>query len=99
MSKKADAKTAGDLDRLLHDVISPIDRALGISIVKVISACDVNLSQITILDLLRQGPQTVSSLSKELRLTPGGVSRLVDRLVRRGLVSRREGANSRRQKA
>jgi DNA-binding MarR family transcriptional regulator len=98
MGKKADAKTACDLNELLHDMMVVVGHASGSGIVGVVNEADLTLPQIIILGLLQQGPQTVSSLSQMIKLTPGAVSRLVDRMVRKGLVSRKEGDDDRRQK-
>ena len=98
MGKKVDAKTAGQLNELLHDMMVAFGHSSGSSIVAVVNEADLTLPQIIILGLLQQGPQTVSSLSEMIKLTPGAVSRLVDRMVRKGLVSRREGNDDRRQK-
>jgi len=99
MGKKVDAKTAGELNELVHDALMAFGRASGAGMVSVINEADLTFPQIMILALLDQGPQTVSSLSEMLQLTRGAVSRLVDRLVRKGLVSRKEGDEDRRQKA
>jgi MarR family transcriptional regulator, organic hydroperoxide resistance regulator len=98
MGRKADAKTARELNELLHDMMVAIGHASGSGIVGVVNEADLTLPQIIILGLLLEGPQTVSGLSEMLRLTPGAVSRLVDRMVRKGLVIRREGNDDRRQK-
>jgi DNA-binding MarR family transcriptional regulator len=98
MDKKVDARTARDLNELLHDMMVAFGHTSGSDIVAVVNEADLTLPQIIILGLLQQGPQTVSSLSEMIKLTPGAVSRLVDRMVRKGLVSRREGNDDRRQK-
>ena len=99
MGEKIDAKTVRALNALLHDTMVAIGHATGSDIVGVVNEADLTLPQIIILGLLQQGTQTVSGLAESLRLTPGAVSRLVDRMVRKGLVSRREGNDDRRQKA
>lgn len=98
MVKKVDARTARDLNELLHEMMVSFGHSSGSDIVAVVNEADLTLPQIIILGLLQDGPQTVSRLSEMLRLTPGAVSRLVDRMVRKGLVSRREGNDDRRQK-
>jgi DNA-binding MarR family transcriptional regulator len=98
MGKRIDAKTASDLNELLHDMMVAFGHSSGSGIVAVVNEADLTLPQIIILGLLQQGPQTVSSLSEMIKLTPGAVSRLVDRMVRKGFVSRREGNDDRRQK-
>jgi DNA-binding MarR family transcriptional regulator len=100
MGTKVDAKTTGELNELLRETMMAFGHASGSAVVGVINEADLTLPQIVILGFLeQQGPQTVSGLSEMIRLTPGAVSRLVDRMVRKGLVSRREGAGDRRQKA
>jgi DNA-binding MarR family transcriptional regulator len=98
MGKKVDTRTARDLNELLHDMMVTFGHSSGAGIVAVVNEADMTLPQIIILGLLQQGPQTVSRLSEMIQLTPGAVSRLVDRMVRKGLVSRREGNDDRRQK-
>jgi DNA-binding MarR family transcriptional regulator len=98
MSGKVDSRTAGEINELLHDAMVIFGRTSGSGMIKVINEYDLTFTQIVVFALLEQGPQTVSSLSRMLKLTPGAVSRLVDRLVRREYVSRREGDEDRRQK-
>ncbi len=56
----------------------------------------LTLTQVTVLRELRQGPQTASRLGEKVGLSPTSVTRLVDRLERRGLVSRRRESEDRR---
>jgi MarR family multiple antibiotic resistance transcriptional regulator len=98
MKKKPDARTVAELNDLIRDALVAFGRGSGAEIVGVVNEADLTLPQLLILDSLRQGPRTVTGLSELLRLTPGAVSRLVDRLVRKGLVSRKEGDSDRRQK-
>lgn len=98
MGERVDEKTTGELNELVHEAMVAFGHGSGSGMVGVINEADLTLPQLLILELLRQGPQTVTGLSEALRLTPGAVSRLVDRLVRKGLVSRREGEADRRQK-
>jgi DNA-binding MarR family transcriptional regulator len=98
MGKKVDARTARDLNELLHDMMVAFGHTSGSGIVAVVNDADLTLPQIIILGMLQQDPQTVSRLSEMIKLTPGAVSRLVDRMVRKGLVSRKEGDGDRRQK-
>jgi len=98
MGKKADVRIARDLNELFHDMMMAIGHNSGSGIFRVINEADLTFPQMIILGFLEQGPQTVSRLSEMIKLTPGAVSRLVDRMVRKGLVSRREGDDDRRQK-
>ncbi|GIG41756.1 MarR family winged helix-turn-helix transcriptional regulator [Cellulomonas phragmiteti] len=47
--------------------------------------------------LLRNGPQTAGALTRALHVTSGAVTGIVDRLVRRGLVSRAADPDDRRK--
>lgn len=98
MARKVDGKTVGEINELLQDALTAFGHTSGSGLVGVINEADLTLPQLLILEFMRQGPQTVTGLSEQLRLTPGAVSRLVDRMVRKGLISRREGDGDRRQK-
>jgi DNA-binding MarR family transcriptional regulator len=98
MSKKVDAKTIGELDNLFHETLKTITHASGGGMVNVVHEYELTLPQVMALDLVARGPQTVSSLATVLRLTPGAVSRLVDRLVRKKFINREEGDSDRRRK-
>ena len=98
MGGRIDAGTVEEINELLHDALKAFGRTSGSGIVKVINDYDLTLTQIIIIGLLAQGPQTVSSLSDALQLTRGAVSRLIERMVRKGFVSRKEGDGDRRQK-
>jgi len=59
---------------------------------------DVTLTQYrSLVVLASRGPQGVASLAEAVAVTPPTASRLVDRLVRKGLVRRRTDRNDRRQ--
>jgi DNA-binding MarR family transcriptional regulator len=59
---------------------------------------DVTLTQYrSLVVLASRGPQGVAALAEAVAVTPPTASRLVDRLVRKGLVRRRTGRNDRRQ--
>ncbi len=47
--------------------------------------------------LATRGPQPPGALARELQVVPSSVTRMTDRLVRRGLVSRRTPADDRRE--
>jgi DNA-binding MarR family transcriptional regulator len=60
-------------------------------------ADEVTLTQYrSLVVLASRGPQSVAALADELGVTPSTVSRLCDRLVRKGLVRRREDRRDRR---
>jgi DNA-binding MarR family transcriptional regulator len=56
----------------------------------------LTLTQVSVLRQLRAGPQTAGRLGHAVGLSPASLSHLVDRLERRGLVSRRREAEDRR---
>jgi DNA-binding MarR family transcriptional regulator len=56
----------------------------------------LTLTQISVLRELRTGPRTAGRLAELAGLSAASVSRLVDRLERRGLVSRRRDDEDRR---
>jgi len=59
---------------------------------------DVTLTQYrSLVVLASRGPQGVASLAEAVAVTPPTASRLVDRLVRKGLVRRRTDRHDRRQ--
>ncbi|GAA1382705.1 MarR family winged helix-turn-helix transcriptional regulator [Catellatospora chokoriensis] len=58
---------------------------------------DVTLTQYrTLVVLASRGPQRAADLAADLGVQPSTVSRLIDRLVQRGLVVRRQDATDRR---
>lgn len=56
----------------------------------------ITLTQLSVLRELRPGPQTAGRLGQGVGLSPASVTRLIDRLERRGLVSRRRESDDRR---
>jgi MarR family transcriptional regulator, organic hydroperoxide resistance regulator len=57
---------------------------------------EITLTQVQVLRALRDGPQTLGKLGLSIGLSPTSVTRVVDRLERRGLVSRRRDSDDRR---
>ena len=57
---------------------------------------ELTLTQVQVLRALRAGPQIVGKLGQANGMSPTSVTRLVDRLERRGLVSRRRESEDRR---
>jgi DNA-binding MarR family transcriptional regulator len=58
---------------------------------------EVTLTQYrSLVVLASRGPQSVAALAEAVAVTPPTVSRLCDRLVRKGLIRRREDARDRR---
>jgi DNA-binding MarR family transcriptional regulator len=58
---------------------------------------EITLTQLTVLRAVRTGPYTVGRLGAEVGLSPASVTRLVDRLEKRGLVTRSRDAVDRRR--
>ncbi len=56
----------------------------------------ITLTQLSVLRELRAGPQTAGKLGAAVGLSPTSITRLVDRLESRGLVSRRRESEDRR---
>jgi len=56
----------------------------------------ITLTQLSVLRVLREAPQTSGRLGLEAELSPTSVTRIVDRLERRGLVARRREREDRR---
>ncbi|RYH95556.1 MAG: MarR family transcriptional regulator [Acetobacteraceae bacterium] len=60
---------------------------------------DMSFSQlIAIMHIFMNGPQTISEIARSVDLTHNAASRMVDRLVGAGLLSRKEDPQDRRQK-
>lgn len=57
----------------------------------------ITMTQLSVLRRLRGGPQTVGRLGAEVGLAPASVTRLVDRLEKRGLVARSRDVEDRRR--
>jgi DNA-binding MarR family transcriptional regulator len=57
---------------------------------------EITLTQLSVLRELRKGAQTAGRLGHAMGLSPGSISRLLGRLERRGLVSRRRESHNRR---
>lgn len=57
----------------------------------------ITMTQLSVLRQLRGGPLTVGRLGAEVGLSPASVTRLVDRLEKRGLVARSRDAEDRRR--
>src|SRR4029077_11323929 len=56
----------------------------------------ITLTQLSVLRVLREAPKTAGRLGFETELSPTSVTRIVDRLERRGLVTRRREGEDRR---
>ncbi len=99
MTKIASGKEAGTVDDELVDAVLGASRALvavaARSLVHV--AEDVTLAQYRVLvELAARGPQRLVDLATALGVDPSTATRMCDRLVRKGLVSRRRASGDRR---
>lgn len=57
---------------------------------------EITLTQLTVLRELRNGPQTAGRLGQAAGISPASLTRLVERLERRGLVTRHRESDDRR---
>ena len=89
----------GRLNRLLHEMMGLINRAAGAGTLEMMSTHQLTLPQMVALHVLRyEGPISTLRLMDDLRLSASATSHLVDRLVERGWVTRRENPEDRRQR-
>lgn len=89
----------GRLNRLLHEMMGLINRAAGTGTLEMMNTHQLTLPQMVALHVLRyEGPISTLRLMDDLRLSASATSHLVDRLVERGWVSRRENPDDRRQR-
>jgi len=91
--------TLGDRDSVLEAVLTA-SRALVAMAARSLADAgeEVTLTQYrSLVVLASRGPQGVASLAEAVAVTPPTASRLVDRLVRKGLVRRRADRHDRRQ--
>lgn len=62
-------------------------------------AMDLPVAQVRVCGILREGPRTMSALSKELGISLSATTQIADRLERHGLVERVPEADDRRCKS
>jgi DNA-binding MarR family transcriptional regulator len=97
--KPSRAPTLGDRDAVL-DAVLTASRALVAMAARSLADAgeEVTLTQYrSLVVLASRGPQGVASLAEAVAVTPPTASRLVDRLIRKGLVRRRADRHDRRQ--
>ena len=87
MSTEATATLLAFLDALA--LAEPIQNRLW-------QLAELTLTQVQVLRALREGPQTLGKLGQANGLSATSVTRIVDRLERRGLISRRRESEDRR---
>lgn len=96
----AGAPTAGATVDPMIEAVLHASRALVAVAARSLAAAgeEVTLPQYRALVVLAsQGPQPAAALATALSVNPSTVTRMVDRLVRKALVARREGSDDRRQ--
>lgn len=94
--------TDGEAHRLaglLHQLMGLINRAAGTGTLEMMSTHQLTLPQMIALQVLRyEGPLSTLKLMSDLRLSASATSHLVERLVEKGWVTRRENQDDRRQR-
>jgi DNA-binding MarR family transcriptional regulator len=93
------SSTLGDRDSVLDAVLTASRTLVAMAARSLADAGEeVTLTQYrSLVVLASRGPQGVASLAEAVAVTPPTASRLVDRLVRKGLVRRRADRHDRRQ--
>jgi DNA-binding MarR family transcriptional regulator len=87
------------LGGLLHQLMGLINKASGSSTLEMMSEHQLTLPQMVALHVLRyEGQLSTLRLMDDLRLSASATSHLVDRLVEKGWVTRRENQEDRRQR-
>ncbi len=87
------------LGYLLHELMGLINKAAGAGTLEMMNAHQLTLPQMVALHVLRyKGPSSTLGLMDDLRLSASATSHLVDRLVEKGWVTRRENPDDRRQR-
>ena len=89
-----------ELDQFTRDVGTTIMRLVGKfrhSGIELVAEVELSQPQAMVLiELLDSGTITMGELSKRLQITHGVVTRIVDRLLEKGMVTRERDANDRR---
>lgn len=87
------------LGGLLHQLMGLINKAAGAGTLEMMNAHNLTLPQMVALQVLRyEGPLSTLRLMDDLRLSASATSHLVERLVEKGWVTRRENVEDRRQR-
>ena len=90
---------AGRLAYLVHQLMGLVNKAAGAGTLEMMNAHQLTLPQMVALQVLKyEGPVSTLRLVDDLRLSPSATSHLVDRLVEKGWVTRRENPDDRRQR-
>src|ERR1700728_3945327 len=95
----ASGSAGADREHVVDAVLAASRAIVALSVRSLLAVSeDVTLTQYrTLVVLASRGPQTVAALAEELGVTPPTASRMCDRLVRDGLVSRTEDREDRRR--
>ena len=88
--KKTLVEAIGHLVMRFQDATQQFDEEVG-------ELYGLNAAERHCLSFLYRGPQTPGAIAREIRLTPAAVTALVDRLERRGFVTRTADPNDRRK--
>ncbi|MDP2307381.1 MAG: MarR family transcriptional regulator [Pseudomonadota bacterium] len=87
------------LGGMVHQLMGLINKAAGAGTLEMMNTHQLTLPQMVALQVLRyEGPLSTLRLMDDLRLSASATSHLVDRLVEKGWVTRRENADDRRQR-
>ncbi|MES2642955.1 MAG: MarR family transcriptional regulator [Myxococcota bacterium] len=87
------------LGGMLHQLMGLINKAAGAGTLEMMNTHQLTLPQMVALQVLRyEGPFSTLRLMDDLRLSASATSHLVERLVEKGWVTRRENADDRRQR-
>jgi DNA-binding MarR family transcriptional regulator len=92
------AEAAEEADELVEAVLGASRALVAVAARSLVHVAeDVTLAQYRVLvELAARGPQRVAELADALGVDPSTMTRMVDRLVRKGLVSRRRPSADRR---
>jgi DNA-binding MarR family transcriptional regulator len=87
------------LGGMLHELMGLINKAAGAGTLEMMNAHSLTLPQMVALHVLRyEGPLSTLRLMDDLRLSASATSQLVEKLVEKGWVTRKENADDRRQR-
>lgn len=93
------APATSRLARQLHELMGLVNRSAGAGTLEMMAVHQLTLPQMVALHVLRyEGPFSTMRLTDHLHLSASATSSLVDKLVERGWVSRRENVDDRRQR-
>lgn len=91
--------TAAQLGLLMQDLMGLVHRRFAGDAMERMAEVGLTMPQIVALHVLRYGGQrSIGELGESLKLSTSATSHLVDRLVAKGFIDRREDPDDRRQK-